>query len=50
MNMSFAGILLLLGFVLFAILMVKRLLPTLLALPLMAAWIALFAACLFLTG
>ena len=38
--MSFAGILLLLGFVLFAILMVKRLLPTLLALPLMAAWIA----------
>ena len=39
--MSFAGILLLLGFVLFAILMVKRLLPTLLALPLMAAWIAL---------
>ena len=38
--MSFAGILLLLGFVLFAIFMVKRLLPTLLALPLMAAWIA----------
>ena len=37
--MSFAGILLLLGFVLFAIFMVKRLLPTLLALPLMAAWI-----------
>ena len=38
--MTLSGILLLLGFVLFAILMVKRLLPTLLALPLMAAWIA----------
>ena len=36
--MGVAGILLLLGFVLFAILMVKRLMPTLLALPLMAVW------------
>ena len=38
--MTIAGILLLLGFILFAALMVLRLLPTLLALPLMAAWIA----------
>ena len=38
--MTISGILILVGFVLFAILMVKRLLPTLLALPLMAAWIA----------
>ena len=35
--MTISGILILVGFVLFAILMVKRLLPTLLALPLMAA-------------
>lgn len=38
--MTLSGILLLLGFVLFAAFMVIRLLPTLLALPLMAAWIA----------
>ena len=36
--MGVAGFLLLLGFLLFAILMVKRLMPTLLALPLMAVW------------
>lgn len=35
--MTISGILILVGFVLFAILMVKRLLSTLLALPLMAA-------------
>ena len=38
--MTTSGILLLLGFAFFAALMVLRLLPTLLALPLMAAWIA----------
>ena len=37
--MTLSGILLLAGFALFAVLMVKRLLPTLLALSLMAAWI-----------
>lgn len=41
--MTLAGILLLGGFVLFAALMVARVLPTLLALPLMAGWIALIA-------
>ncbi len=38
--MTFAGACLLIGFVLFAALMALRLLPTLLALPLMAAWVA----------
>ena len=38
--MTVAGILLLVGFAIFAALMVVRVLPTLLALPLMAAWIA----------
>ena len=38
--MTISGILLLVGFVFFALLMVWRILPTLLALPLMAAWIA----------
>ena len=38
--MTLAGVLLLGGFVLFAALMVVRILPTLLALPIMAAWIA----------
>ena len=47
--MSIAGILLLGGFVLFAALMVTRLLPALLALPLMAAWIAWCAGIPFLT-
>ena len=47
--MTFSGILLLGGFVLFAVLMVVRLLPTLLALPLMAAWIAWVAGLPFLT-
>ena len=41
--MTLAGILLLGGFVLFAALMVARVLPTLLALPLMAGWIAFIA-------
>lgn len=41
--MTLAGILLLSGFVLFAALMVARVLPTLLALPLMAGWIAFIA-------
>ena len=41
--MTVSGILLLVGFVLFATLMVVRVLPTLLALPLMAAWIAFIA-------
>ena len=41
--MTLAGSLLLSGFVLFAALMVLRILPTLLALPLMAAWIAFIA-------
>lgn len=41
--MTVSGILLLVGFVLFAALMVVRVLPTLLALPLMAAWIAFIA-------
>ena len=39
--MPFTGILILLGFVIFAGLMVAKVLPTLLALPLMAAWCAL---------
>lgn len=47
--MSISGILLLGGFVLFAVLMVMRLLPALLALPLMAAWIAWVAGLPFLT-
>ncbi len=38
--MSMAGVLILVGFFLFAGLMVARLIPPLLALPLMAAWIA----------
>ena len=38
--MTLSGILLLLGFAFFAVLMVVRILPTLLALPLMATWIA----------
>ncbi len=38
--MTISGILLLVGFALFAALMVVRVLPTLLALPLMAGWIA----------
>lgn len=38
--MTLSGILLLVGFAVFAIMMVTRLLPTLLALPLMATWIA----------
>lgn len=38
--MTVSGILLLVGFVIFAALMVVRVLPTLLALPLMAGWIA----------
>ncbi len=38
--MTFEGVLLLGGFFLFAALMVVRILPTLLALPIMAAWIA----------
>lgn len=41
--MTVSGILLLVGFVLFAALMVVRVLPTLLALPLMSAWIAFIA-------
>ena len=41
--MTLAGILLLGGFVIFATLMVIRLLPTLLALPIMAGWIAFIA-------
>ena len=41
--MTLAGILLLGGFVLFAALMVVRILPTLLALPIMAGWIAFIA-------
>lgn len=41
--MSYAGALMLLGFFVFAVLMAARLLPTILALPLMAAWIALVA-------
>ena len=47
--MTSSGILLLGGFVLFAVLMVMRLLPALLALPLMAAWIAWVAGLPFLT-
>ena len=47
--MTFSGVLLLGGFVLFAALMVMRLLPALLALPLMAAWIAWVAGLPFLT-
>ncbi len=47
--MSISGVLLLGGFVLFAVLMVMRLLPALLALPLMAAWIAWVAGLPFLT-
>ena len=39
--MTVSGILLLTGFVILAVLMITRILPTLLALPLMAAWIAL---------
>ncbi|MBR3746811.1 MAG: transporter, partial [Selenomonadaceae bacterium] len=38
--MTLSGILLLVGFAIFAALMVVRVLPTLLALPLMAGWIA----------
>ena len=38
--MTIAGILILAGFFLFAGLMIARILPTLLALPLMAAWVA----------
>ena len=41
--MLVSGILLLVGFTFFAVLMVWRLLPTLLALPLMASWIAFVA-------
>jgi len=41
--MSYAGALMLIGFFAFAALMAVRLLPTILALPLMAAWIALVA-------
>ena len=41
--MTLSGILLLGGFVLFAALMVMRVLPTLLALPIMAGWIAFIA-------
>ena len=41
--MTIAGILILLGFFVFAGLMIARILPTLLALPLMAAWVALVA-------
>ena len=41
--MTITGIVLLVGFAVFAALMVMRLLPTLLALPLMAAWIAFVA-------
>ncbi len=48
--MNLAGIFLLWGFAMFAILMVKRLMPTLLALPLMAAWIAFIYDVPFLTG
>ncbi|MBR3458358.1 MAG: transporter [Selenomonadaceae bacterium] len=47
--MTVSGMLLLGGFVLFAVLMVVRLLPALLALPLMAAWIAWVAGLPFLT-
>ena len=39
--MTVSGILLLTGFVILAVLMITRILPTLLALPLLAAWIAL---------
>ncbi|MBO4779286.1 MAG: transporter [Selenomonadaceae bacterium] len=46
--MTVSGILLLVGFVVFAIMMVTRLLPTLLALPLMAAWIAFTAGVPFI--
>lgn len=42
-TLTLAGILLLGGFVLFAALMVARILPTLLALPIMAGWIAFIA-------
>ena len=41
--MTLSGILLLTGFVVFAVMMITRLLPTLLALPLMAAWTAFTA-------
>lgn len=47
--MSITGILLLGGFVVAASLMVARILPALLALPLMAAWIAWCAGLPFLT-
>ena len=47
--MTLSGILLLGGFVLFAALMVARILPTLLALPLMAGWIAFNAGASALT-
>ncbi len=47
--MSVTGILLLGGFIVFAALMVARILPALLALPLMAAWIAWVAGLPFLT-
>lgn len=46
--MTVSGILLLTGFVIFAAMMVMRLLPTLLALPLMAAWIAFTAGVPFI--
>ncbi len=46
--MTASGILLLVGFFVFAAMMVTRLLPTLLALPFMAAWIAFTAGVPFL--
>ena len=45
--MTASGILLILGFVIFAALMVTRKLPTLLALPLMALWIAIVSGVSF---
>ena len=41
--MTISGILLLTGFVILAVLMITRILPTLLALPMMAVWIALIS-------
>ena len=46
--MTLSGILLIVGFVFFAVLMIVRILPTLLALPLMAAWIAIISGVPFL--
>ena len=47
--MTFTGIILLAGFLIFTVVMVMRLLPTLLALPLLAAWIAFVAGMPFVS-